>query len=321
VPTALITGITGQDGSYLADLLLQKGYRVVGVVRRISSGLHERIQHIADRVELLSADLLDQDSLVNAVRAAQPNEIYNLAAQSVVHSSWAQPVLTGESSGLGVARMLEATRKAAPSARFYQAGSSEVFGGATESPQRETTPFHPRNPYGVAKMYGHWMTANYREHLGLFAASGILYNHESPRRGMEFVVRRITDGVARIKAGGQRELRLGDLEARRDWGFAGDYADAMWRMLQQTVPDDYVVGTGETHSVRELCEIAFSHVGLDYREFVVSDQALVRPPEQTLLVADASKARSQLGWAPVVSFPDMIAMMVDADLKRHGVEG
>jgi GDPmannose 4,6-dehydratase len=317
MPTALITGITGQDGSYLAELLLEKGYRVVGVVRRSSTTPYERIAHLVDRIELVSADLLDQHSLVEAMAACSPDEVYNLAAQSFVQTSWTQPVLTGEFTGLGVTRALEAVRKAAPKARFYQASSSEMFGKVVESPQRETTPFYPRSPYGVAKVYGHWITVNYRESYEMFAVSGILFNHESPRRGLEFVTRKVTDAAARIKLGRAREVRLGNLDSRRDWGFAGDYVDAMWRMLQQDEPDDYVVGTGKTWSVRDLCQIAFDAVGLDYREFVVQDERFFRPAEVDLLVADAAKAREQLGWTPRVSFAELIAMMVDADLQRH----
>ena len=315
--TALITGITGQDGSYLAELLLAKGYRVVGVVRRSSTTPYERIAHLVDRIELVSADLLDQTSLTDVVQAAQPDEIYNLAAQSFVQTSWNQPVLTGEFTALGVTRMLEALRKAAPKARFYQASSSEQFGKVVETPQRESTPFYPRSPYGVAKVYGHWITVNYRESFGLYAVSGILFNHESPRRGLEFVTRKISDGVARIKLGLQQELRLGNLDARRDWGFAGDYVDAMWRMLQQDAPDDYVIGTGETFSVREFCEAAFGAVGLDYRNHVVQDERFFRPAEVDLLVADPSKAQAQLGWQPQVSFAQLVAMMVEADLARY----
>ena len=317
MPTALITGITGQDGSYLAELLLAKGYRVVGIVRRSSTTPYERIGHLIDRVELVSADLLDQTSLTEVVHDCQPEEIYNLAAQSFVQTSWSQPVLTGEFTALGVTRMLEAMKKAAPKARFYQASSSEQFGKVVESPQRETTPFYPRSPYGVAKVYGHWITVNYRESFGLYAVSGILFNHESPRRGLEFVTRKVTDGVARIKLGISKDLRLGNLEARRDWGFAGDYVDAMWRMLQRDEPGDYVVGTGRTWSVRQLCEIAFAHVGLDYREYVVQDERFFRPAEVDLLVADPSRAQAELGWAPKVSFQELIEMMVDADLARH----
>jgi GDPmannose 4,6-dehydratase len=317
LPTAFITGITGQDGSYLAELLLGKGYRVVGAVRRSSTTPYERIAHLVDRVELISADLLDQHSLVDAMRECEPDEIYNLAAQSFVQTSWTQPVLTGEFTALGVTRMLEAMRKAAPEARFYQASSSEMFGKVVETPQRETTPFYPRSPYGVAKVYGHWITVNYRESFGLYAVSGILFNHESPRRGLEFVTRKVTDGVARIKLGLQRELRLGNLDARRDWGFAGDYVDAMWRMLQRDAPDDYVVGTGVTSSVADLCDIAFSCVGLDYREFVVQDPKFFRPAEVDLLVADPTKARRELDWAPRVDFRQLVEMMVDADLARY----
>ena len=317
VPTALITGITGQDGSYLAELLLAKGYRVVGVVRRSSTTAYERIAHLVQQVQFVSADLLDQHSLVDAVREYQPDEIYNLAAQSFVGTSWTQPVLTGEFTGLGVTRMLEAVKKAAPEARFYQASSSEMFGKVRETPQCETTPFYPRSPYGVAKAYGHWITVNYRESFGMYAVSGILFNHESPRRGLEFVSRKVTDGVARIKLGLQRELRLGNLEARRDWGFAGDYVDAMWQMLQQPSPDDYVVGMGVTRSVRELCQVAFDVVGLDYREYVVQDEKFFRPAEVDLLVADPAKARAVLGWAPRVTFEQLVQMMVDADVARY----
>ena len=317
MPTALITGVTGQDGSYLAELLLSKGYRVVGVVRRSSTTPYERIAHLVDRVELVSADLLDQHSLVEAIAACEPDEIYNLAAQSFVQTSWAQPVLTGEFTALGVTRMLEAMRRVAPKARFYQASSSEQFGKVLETPQRETTPFYPRSPYGVAKVYGHWITVNYRESYGLYAVSGILFNHESPRRGLEFVTRKVTDAAARISLGFQRELRLGTLEARRDWGFAGDYVEAMWRMLQRPTPDDYVIGTGATHSVRELCELAFARVGLDWRQYVVQDERFMRPAEVDLLVADAGKAREHLGWTPNVNFRGLVEMMVDADVARH----
>jgi GDPmannose 4,6-dehydratase len=315
--TALITGITGQDGSYLAELLLEKGYRVVGVVRRSSTTPYERISHLVDRLELVSADLLDQHSLVEAIAAFTPDEVYNLAAQSFVQTSWTQPVLTGEFTGLGVTRALEAVRKAAPKARFYQASSSEMFGKVVESPQRESTPFYPRSPYGVAKVYGHWITVNYRESYEMFAVSGILFNHESPRRGLEFVTRKVTDAVARIKLGLASEVRLGNLDARRDWGFAGDYVEAMWLMLQQDQPSDYVVGTGKTWSVRDLCQIAFDAVGLDYREYVVQDERFFRPAEVDLLVADPTRAHEKLGWKPKVSFSELIAMMVDADLKRH----
>ncbi len=317
MPTALITGVTGQDGSYLAEHLLTKGYRVVGVVRRSSTTPYERIAHLVDRVELISADLLDQHSLVEAMAACEPDEIYNLAAQSFVQTSWTQPVLTGEFTALGVTRMLEAMRRVAPKARFYQASSSEQFGRVLETPQRETTPFYPRSPYGVAKVYGHWITVNYRESYGLYAVSGILFNHESPRRGLEFVTRKVTDAAARISLGLQQELRLGNLEARRDWGFAGDYVDAMWRMLQEAAPDDYVVGTGETHTVRELCDAAFARVGLDWQKYVVQDERFMRPAEVDLLVADPTKARERLGWVPNVDFRQLVEMMVDADLARH----
>jgi GDPmannose 4,6-dehydratase len=317
MPTALITGITGQDGSYLAEFLLGKGYKVVGIVRRSSTTPYERIAHLVDKVDLVSADLLDQTSLTDVVHDYQPDEIYNLAAQSFVQTSWTQPVLTGEFTALGVTRMLEAMKKAAPKARFYQASSSEQFGKVHESPQRETTPFYPRSPYGVAKVYGHWITVNYRESFGLYAVSGILFNHESPRRGLEFVTRKVTDAVARIKLGLAKEVRLGNLEARRDWGFAGDYVEAMWLMLQQPQPDDFVISTGETRSVRDLCELAFGHVGLDYRTYVVQDQKFFRPAEVDLLVGDPAKAMKTLGWKPKVNFKQLVAMMVDADLERH----
>jgi len=315
--TALITGITGQDGSYLAELLLEKGYRVVGIVRRSSTTPYERIAHLVDRVELLSADLLDQTSLVDAIGETQPDEIYNLAAQSFVATSWTQPVLTGEFTALGVTRLLEAAKRAAPEAKFYQASSSEMFGQVQETPQRETTPFYPRSPYGVAKVYGHWITVNYRESFGMFAVSGILFNHESPRRGLEFVTRKVTDAVARIKLGRAHEVRLGNLGAHRDWGFAGDYVEAMWRMLQQDEPDDYVIGTGEKWSVQQLCEEAFAYAGLDWRDFVKTDSKFTRPAEVELLVADYSKAKRVLGWQPAVRFPQLVRMMVDADLARH----
>jgi GDPmannose 4,6-dehydratase len=319
VPTALITGVTGQDGSYLAEFLLAKGYRVVGVVRRSSTTPYERIAHLVDHVELVSADLLDQHSLVEAMAASEPDEIYNLAAQSFVQTSWTQPVLTGEFTALGVTRMLEAMRRVAPKARYYQASSSEQFGKVLETPQRESTPFYPRSPYGVAKVYGHWITVNYRESYGLYAVSGILFNHESPRRGLEFVTRKVSDAAARISLGFQRELRLGNLEARRDWGFAGDYVDAMWRMLQRPAPDDYVIGTGETHSVRELCEVAFARVGLDWQKHVVQDARFMRPAEVDVLVADAGKARAELGWTPNLNFRQLVEMMVDADVARHRI--
>ncbi|HEY9517154.1 MAG TPA: GDP-mannose 4,6-dehydratase [Gemmatimonadaceae bacterium] len=317
MPTALITGITGQDGSYLAEHLLDKGYRVVGVVRRSSTTPYERIAHLVDRVELVSADLLDQHSLVDAVESCAPDEVYNLAAQSFVQTSWTQPVLTGEFTALGVTRALEAVRKAAPRARFYQASSSEMFGKVVESPQRESTPFYPRSPYGVAKVYGHWITVNYRESYGMFAVSGILFNHESPRRGLEFVTRKVTDAAARIKLGLAHEVRLGNLDSRRDWGFSGDYVDAMWRMLQQDEPRDFVIGTGQTWSVRDLCKMAFDAVGLDYRDYVVQDQRFFRPAEVDLLVADPTEARVRLGWVPRVGFAELVTMMVDADLARH----
>ena len=315
--TALVTGVTGQDGSYLAELLLSKGYRVVGMVRRASTENFERIGHFRDRLDLRQADLLDQLSLIDLLRQIEPDEIYNLAAQSFVPTSWVQPVLTAEFDAVGVTRLLEAVRFVAPKARFYQASSSEMFGKVRETPQRETTPFYPRSPYGVAKVYGHWITVNYRESFGLYAVSGILFNHESPRRGLEFVSRKVTDGVARIKLGLQSELRLGNLDARRDWGFAGDYVEAMWLMLQQPRPDDYVVGMGVTRSVRELCEVAFCAAGLDYRDHVVQDEKFFRPAEVDLLVADPSKARRVLGWAPRVTFEQLVEMMVEADLARY----
>jgi GDPmannose 4,6-dehydratase len=316
LPKALITGVTGQDGSYLAELLLSKGYQVVGVVRRTSHHSYERIEHLLDRVEIVAADLLDQHSLTVVLQDTQPDEVYNLAAQSYVPTSWTQPVLTGEFTALGVTRILEAIRLVHPAARFYQASSSEMFGRVTETPQRETTSFYPRSPYGVAKVYGHWITVNYRESYNLYAVSGILFNHESPRRGIEFVTRKVTDGVARIKLGLASELRLGNLDARRDWGFAGDYVDAMWRMLQQPAPQDYVVGTGHTHSVRELVEAAFGHLGLDWRKYVVNDPRYMRPAEVDLLQADPAKAVRELNWSPTVNFRELVAMMVDADLVR-----
>ena len=316
MPTALITGITGQDGSYLAEWLLPRGYRVVGMVRRASTENFERIAHLRDRIELRQADLLDQLSLIDLLRTVRPDEIYNLAAQSFVPTSWAQPVLTAEFDAVGVTRLLEAMRLITPEARFYQASSSEMFGKVRETPQRETTPFHPRSPYGVAKVYGHYITVNYRESYGLYACSGILFNHESPRRGREFVTRKVADGVARIKLGLASELALGNLKARRDWGFAGDYVEAMWRMLQQPVPDDYVVATGESHAVQELVEIACASAGLDWRAVVREDPGLLRPAEVDHLVGDATKARRVLGWAPRVSFPDLVEMMVRADLER-----
>ncbi len=311
---ALITGITGQDGSYLAELLLEKGYKVYGIVRRTSTTNLERIAHLEGEIELIYADLLDENSLIHALKVAEPDEVYNLASQSFVPASWSQPVLTGEFTALGVTRLLDAIRVVNPRIRFYQASSSEMFGATSEVPQNERTPFHPRSPYGVAKLYGHWITINYRESYGMFACSGILFNHESPRRGLEFVTRKVTHAVARIKYGLQRELRLGNLEARRDWGYAKDYVEAMWLMLQQDEPDDYVIATGETHSVRELCELAFSLVGLDYRDYVIVDPSLFRPADVNLLVGDASKARRRLGWAPKVRFQELIKMMVEVDL-------
>jgi GDPmannose 4,6-dehydratase len=314
--TALITGITGQDGSYLAEFLLSQGYRVIGMVRRASTENFERIEHLHDKIELRQADLLDQLSLIELVKDVQPNEIYNLAAQSFVPTSWQQPVLTAEFDAVGVSRVLEAIRLAAPEARFYQASSSEMFGKVRETPQKETTPFHPRSPYGVAKVYGHYITVNYRESYDLFACSGILFNHEGPRRGREFVTRKVSEGAARIKLGLQSELRMGNLDARRDWGFAGDYVEAMWRMLQQPAPDDYVVATGETHSVKELVEVAFKCVGLDWERYVKIDPAFLRPAEVDLLVGDASKAKRVLGWTPRVTFHGLVEMMVRADLER-----
>jgi len=316
VKTALITGITGQDGSYLAELLLEKGYRVVGMTRRSSTASDERIAHIRDRIEIVQGDLLDQASLVEALRAVAPNEVYNLAAQSFVPTSWNQPVLTGEFTALGVTRMLEAVRQVDLGIRFYQASSSEMFGKVREVPQTEATPFHPRSPYGVAKAYGHFLTVNYRESYGVFAVSGILFNHESPRRGMEFVTRKVTDGAARISLGLASELRMGNLDAQRDWGYAGDYVRAIWAMLQQDEPSDFVVATGVAHSVRELCEVAFARVGLDYERHVVVDQEYLRPAEVDHLLGDASRARAILGWAPEVDFRGLVEMMVDADVAR-----
>jgi GDPmannose 4,6-dehydratase len=314
---AIITGITGQDGSYLAELLLEKGYEVHGLVRRASTETFERIAHLTDQVTLHQADLLDQLSIIDVLRAVRPDEVYNLAAMSFVPTSWKQPVLTGEFTAIGVTRVLEAIRLLDPKGiRFYQASSSEMFGKVQEVPQRETTPLYPRSPYGVAKVYGHWITVNYRESYNMFACSGILFNHESPRRGLEFVTRKVSDGVARIKLGLAKELRLGNLEARRDWGFAGDYVQAMWLMLQQEQPDDYVVATGETHSVQELVEVAFNHVGLDWKKHVVLDPAFIRPAEVDLLIGDPTKARTQLGWKPKVTFQGLVQRMVEADLRR-----
>ena len=312
--TALITGITGQDGSYLAELLLEKGYRVVGMTRRSSVGTNERISHILDRISLIQGDLLDQASLVAALRDSQPQEVYNLAAQSFVPTSWNQPVLTGEFTALGVTRLLEALRQVDPQIRFYQASSSEMFGKVRQVPQDETTPFHPRSPYGVAKVYGHYITVNYRESYGVHAVSGILFNHESPRRGIEFVTRKITDHVARIKLGLTDQLRLGNLDAERDWGYAGDYVRAMWLMLQQDEPRDYVIATGEAHTVREFCEVAFGHVDLDYQQYVVLDEDLLRPAEVDQLRGNARRARDELGWRPEVDFRTLVGMMVDADV-------
>jgi GDPmannose 4,6-dehydratase len=313
--TALITGITGQDGSYLAEFLLSKGYQVVGMVRRSSTVNFDRIRHIQNQVEIVQGDLLDQMSLIDILNEHRPDEVYNLAAQSFVPTSWKQPVLTGEFTALGVTRMLDAIRIVDPSARFYQASSSEMFGKVQQVPQTERTPFYPRSPYGVAKVYGHWITVNYRESYDLFACSGILFNHESPRRGLEFVTHKVTHGAALIKLGRARELRLGNLDSRRDWGFAGDYVRAMWLMLQQPQPDDYVVATGETHAVRELCEVAFGHVGLDYQEHVVQDQRFFRPAEVDLLVGDPSKAGQVLGWEPTMGFRELVQVMVEADLE------
>jgi GDPmannose 4,6-dehydratase len=314
---ALITGITGQDGSYLADFLLDKGYDVVGMHRRTSIENFDRIEHVVEKMTLVQGDLLDQNSLEAIIKEYRPQEVFNLAAQSFVPTSWTQPLLTGEITALGVTRLLEAIRIIDPKIRFYQASTSEMFGKVQAVPQDETTRYYPRSPYGVSKLYGHWITVNFRESYGLFACSGILFNHESPRRGLEFVTRKVTNAVARIKLGLQSELRLGNLEAKRDWGYAGDYVEAMWLMLQQDEPDDYVVATGETHSVRELVEVAFRCADLDWREYVVIDQKFVRPAEVDLLIGDASKARRKLGWRPRVSFVDLIRMMVEADLRRY----
>ena len=316
MPTALITGITGQDGSYLAEKLLQEGYDVVGMVRRTSVINLDRLQHIQDRITLVQGDLLDEVSLISVLREFEPTEIYNLAAMSFVPTSWQQPVLTGEATALGVTRMLDAIRMTNKAIRFYQASSSEMFGKVVEVPQRESTPFHPRSPYGVAKVYGHWITVNYRESYDMHANSGILFNHGSPRRGLEFVERKISLGVAAIKLGQAQELRLGNLEARRDIGFAGDYVRAMWQMLQQDEPGDYVIATGETHSIREICETAFAHVGLDYQDYVVSDPRFYRPAEVDLLVGDASRARETIGWEPQMTFLQLMQAMVDADLQK-----
>jgi GDPmannose 4,6-dehydratase len=312
---ALITGITGQDGSYLAELLLDRGYEVIGMVRRSSTVNYERIAHIQDRITFVPGDLLDQISMIHILREHRPSEVYNLAAQSFVQTSFGQPVLTGETTGLGVTRVLDAIRLVDPDIRFYQASSSEMFGKVQAVPQDESTPFYPRSPYGVAKLYGHWITVNYRESYDLHASSGILFNHEGPRRGLEFVTRKISHAVARIKLGHAKELHLGNLEGQRDWGFAGDYVEAMWRMLQQDEPGDYVVATGETHSVREFCEVAFSHVGLDWEDHVTTDEKFFRPAEVDLLVGDPAKAKAVLGWEPQVRFDGLVRMMVDADLE------
>jgi GDPmannose 4,6-dehydratase len=320
MPTALITGITGQDGSYLAEFLLEKGYKVVGLVRRTSTVNFERIRHIQKRLTIASGDLLDQASLMSALHKHRPQEVYNLAAQSFVPTSWQQPVFTGEVTALGVTRLLDAIRQVDPQIRFYQASSSEMFGKVREVPQKETTPFYPRSPYGVAKVYGHWITVNYRESYDLFACSGILFNHESPRRGLEFVTRKVTFGAAMIKLGMARDLKLGNLDAKRDWGYAGDYVRAMWLMLQQEQPDDYVVGTGQTHSVRELCQVAFGHLGLRYQDYVKVDARFVRPADVDLLVSEPAKARAVLGWQPQVSFEELVVMMVEADLQRLQAE-
>ena len=311
---AFITGITGQDGSYLAELLLAKGYHVIGMMRRSSTLNFERIGHLQDDLELVSGDLLDEASMIQVLRQHRPEEVYNLAAQSFVQTSFSQPVLTGETTALGVTRLLDAVRMVDPGIRFYQASSSEMFGKVVEVPQRESTPFHPRSPYGVAKVYGHWITVNYRESYDMHASSGVLFNHESPRRGLEFVTRKIANGVARIKLGLDTNLALGNLDAQRDWGFAGDYVDAMWRMLQRPLPGDYVVATGETHSVREFCEVAFGHVDLDWQDHVVIDERFFRPAEVDLLVGDPSRAREVLGWTPTTTFDELVRSMVDADL-------
>ncbi|WP_078412225.1 GDP-mannose 4,6-dehydratase [Priestia abyssalis] len=316
---ALITGITGQDGSYLAELLLSKGYKVYGLKRRTATPNFENIKHLLDQIELVPGDLLDLSSLINAVKISEPDEVYNLAAQSFVGDSWAQSIYTGQATALGVANMLEAVRLVKPSARFYQASSSEMFGRVMETPQTEKTPFYPRSPYGVAKVYGHWITVNYRESYEMFTCSGILFNHESPRRGLEFVTRKITDAVAKIKLGLQHELRLGNLDAKRDWGFAGDYVKAMWLMLQQENPDDYVIATGETHTVKEFVEIAFQHVGLDWQNYVIQDEKFMRPAEVDLLLGSPRKAKDKLGWEPEVSFEQLVKTMVDHDLEKNRV--
>jgi GDPmannose 4,6-dehydratase len=313
---ALITGITGQDGSYLAELLLEKGYRVFGAVQRSATDPFDNVRHILDKIEIMPADLGDSASLIRAVEISQPDEVYNLAAQSFVKSSFDVPEMTGDVTGVGVTRILEAVRVVKPDARFYQASSSEMFGKVVETPQKETTPFYPRSPYGVAKVYGHWITVNYRESYDMYACSGILFNHESPRRGYEFVTRKVASTAAYIKEGLAKELRMGNLDSKRDWGFAGDYVEAMWLMLQQEKPDDYVIGTGENHSVQELCEAAFEHVGLDWKKYVVRDERYMRPAEVDSLLANPTKAKEKLGWQPRVSFEELIGMMVDAELKR-----
>ncbi len=316
MPTALITGITGQDGSYLAELLLTKGYTVVGMVRRSSTETFERIEHLQDDIIITPGDLHDQSSMVALIEEYNPDEVYNLAAQSFVPTSWSQPLLTAEATALGVTRILEAIRQVNPKVKFYQASSSEMFGKVMEVPQKESTPFYPRSPYGVAKVYGHWITVNYRESFDIFAASGILFNHESPRRGMEFVTRKITNGVAKIKLGQAKELRLGNLESQRDWGFAGDYVEAMWLMLQHPHADNFVISTGETHAIREFCELAFGYVGLNYHDYVVQDPRFYRPAEVDLLIGDPTKAQKELGWTRKVNFKELVEMMVDSDLKR-----
>jgi GDPmannose 4,6-dehydratase len=315
MPSALITGITGQDGSYLAELLLGKGYEVVGMVRRSSTTTLERLEHIQDDIQIVQGDLHDQSSLVNTIEEFKPDEIYNLAAQSFVPTSWSQPILTSEVTALGVTRLLEAIRLVNPKIKYYQASSSEMFGKVMEVPQRESTPFYPRSPYGVAKVYGHWITINYRESFDIFATSGILFNHESPRRGLEFVTRKISYNVAKIKLGQAKELRLGNLEAQRDWGFSGDYVEAMWMMLQHHTPDSFVIGTGKTHSVREFCELAFGYVGLNYQDYVVQDPRYYRPAEVDLLISDPTRAKAELGWEPKVSFKGLVEMMVESDLQ------
>ncbi|MEL3970775.1 GDP-mannose 4,6-dehydratase [Rossellomorea oryzaecorticis] len=313
---ALITGVTGQDGSYLAEFLLKKGYKVYGLRRRTSTPNFENVEHIKNEIEWIDGDLTDLASLITAIEISQPDEVYNLAAQSFVATSWPQPIATGQITAMGVTNMLEAVRIVKPSAKFYQASSSEMFGKVVETPQKETTPFYPRSPYGVAKVYGHWITLNYRESFNMFACSGILFNHESPRRGLEFVTRKVTDGVAKIKLGLENELRLGNLDAKRDWGFAGDYVKAMWLMLQQESPEDYVISTGETHTVQELVEISFERVGLNWKDYVVLDEKFVRPAEVDLLLGDCSKAKKELGWELEVSFKELVHMMVDEDLSR-----